>query len=59
LLVTHLVIIHFFWLNVQDVFPLGSFLLYFETFNLLLMVDEARAKEGDHALLDTGIHDLL
>jgi hypothetical protein len=59
LLVTHLVIINFFKLSVQDFFPLGSFLLSFETFTLLLMVEEARAKEGDHALLNAGIHDLL
>jgi hypothetical protein len=47
--------------SLKDFFLRGTIVLSFQSLFLLLfvMLDEARAKQGDHALLDAGIHDLL
>jgi hypothetical protein len=47
--------------SLKDLFLRGTILPSFQSILvlLLIMLDEARAKQGDHTLLDAGIHDLL
>jgi hypothetical protein len=45
--------------SLKDLFLRGTILPSFQSLFLFVMLDEASAKQGDHALLDAGIHDLL